>query len=123
MTTRDGDADRTATYRYGDNSYHRDRTGDWVQENSRHSLDSGEPNLEHVAKDTRADAVLIGEPFTYWGRDAVVLPGELRDFDGVDLARPGRNLQWKPHSPAMITAFATWIDSLPQGCQGEPAAW
>lgn len=110
-------------YRYGDNIYHRNAAGGWEQANSRHSLDSGAPNPEHVAKDTGADAVLIAERFTYWGRDAVAMPEALRNWNGVDLARPGRDHRWKPHNSDMIVAFTEWIDSLPQGCRAEPADW
>jgi hypothetical protein len=110
-------------YRYGDNIYHRNDAGDWEQANSRHSLDSGAPNPEHVATDTGADAVLVADRFTYWGCDAVAVPEALRDWDGVDLARPGRDHQWKPHNAEMIATFTAWIDSLPKGCRGEPADW
>jgi hypothetical protein len=92
--------------------------GDWEQANSRHSLDSGAPNPEHVATDTGADAVLIAERFTYWGRDAPVVPAALRDWDGVDLARPGRDHQWKPHSAEMIASYTAWIDSLRRDAEG-----
>src|ERR1700754_76600 len=34
----------TVKHRYGDNIYHRDESGAWQQEDSRHSLDSGAPN-------------------------------------------------------------------------------
>ena len=94
-----------------------------MQEDSRHSLGSGEPNLDHVQKDTKADAVLIADRFTYRGKDAPVIPDDLRDWSGVDLARPGRDHRWKPHTPDMIGAFTNWVVSLPEGCQGEPADW
>ena len=110
-------------YRYGDNIYHRDAAGEWGQADSRHSLDSGAPNPEHVAKDTKANAVLVGERFTYWGKAAVAIPDALRDWDGIDLGRPGRDHRWKPHGPEMIAAFVEWIDSLPTGCHGDPADW
>jgi hypothetical protein len=110
-------------YRYGDNIYHHDAGGSWVQANSRHSFDSGEANPEHVRKDTGADAVLISNRFTYLGRGAVPVPKALRDWGGVDLCRPGRDLQWRPHTPEMIAAFVDWFDSLPSGCRGVPFDW
>ena len=39
--------------RYGDNIYHRAADGEtWVQEDGRHSLHDGSPNMEHVQRDT-----------------------------------------------------------------------
>lgn len=110
-------------HRYGDNIYHRNPGGEWVQSDSRHSHDDGLPNLDHVRKDTSADAVLVADTFSYWGKDAPIIPPALRSWDGVDLGRPGRDHQWRPYSDEMIEAFVEWISSLEPGCQGEPADW
>lgn len=110
-------------YRYGDNIYHRNAAGTWEQSNSRHSLDTGAPNPQHVARDTSADAVLLSTLFTYWGGDGRIVPDPFRDWDGIDLCRPGRNYQWTRYPVEMREAFAAWIETLTPGCQGEPADW
>lgn len=110
-------------YRYGDNVYHRSRAGQWVQEDSRHSLDDGTPNPDHVKRDTGADAVLLASRFTYWGGQGPELPAELRDWDGVDLGEPGRDCTYKAYSPEMIEAFVGWIDGLDPGYQAPPIDW
>lgn len=110
-------------YRYGDNVYHRSPEGEWVQEDCRHSLDDGQANAAHVKRDTGADAVLIGERFTYWGGRGPLLPPDLRDWKGVDLAEPGRDHTYRPYSADMIDRFVEWVDGLPSGYQAPPADW
>lgn len=56
----------------GDNIYHRDETGDWIQEDSHHSNSDGSPNPHNIKRDTSdTDQVLISEHFLYFGSDAV----------------------------------------------------
>jgi len=56
----------------GDNIYHRDETGDWIQEDSHHSNSDGSPNPQNIKRDTsNTDQVLISEHFLYFGSDAV----------------------------------------------------
>lgn len=68
--------------RYGDNIYHRDDEGNWVQADSRHSLDDGTPNPDHIAKDTKADAVLLSRDYVYYGRVAPEIPAQFRSWRG-----------------------------------------
>ena len=110
-------------YRYGDNIYRHDAQGNWQQSDSRHSLEDGQPNVGHVERDTSADAVLVSTRFTYWGGHGPALPAEFRNWDGVDLAEPGRDHTYKPYSSEMAEAFVQWIDSLEPGYQFEPADW
>lgn len=110
-------------YRYGDNVYHRSPTGDWLQEDCRHSLDDGTPNPHHVHRDTGADAVLIASWFSYWGGDGPALPSELRNWNGVDLGEPGRDHTYRSYPPEMIQAAVNWVRSLPAGYQGSPIDW
>ena len=42
---------------FGDSIYHRE-SGEWIQEDSHHSLLHGEANLKNVERDTSADRVL-----------------------------------------------------------------
>jgi hypothetical protein len=85
-------------YRYGDNVYHHTQDGDWHQEGCRHSHDDGTSNLDHIKRDTSADAVLIATRFTYWGGQGPRIPARFRNWNGVDLAEPGRG----PHPPAVL---------------------
>lgn len=74
---------------YGDNIYHRGTGGEWMQEKSHHSLPSGAPNPLNVNQDTKADAVLIGFKFVYWGGSGPSIPAQFRK-GGADLCA-GRN--------------------------------
>jgi hypothetical protein len=56
----------------GDNIYHQDKDGGWLQEDSHHSNQDGSPNLSNVRRDTQTtDQVLISEFFFYFGSDAI----------------------------------------------------
>ena len=68
--------------RYGDNIYHRDSDGSWVQADSRHSHNDGSPNVGHITKDTSADAVLLSRDYVYFGRSAPEIPERLRSWPG-----------------------------------------
>lgn len=56
----------------GDNIYHRDTSGEWIQEDSHHSNPDGTTNEANLARDTeRSDQVLISYCFFYFGENAV----------------------------------------------------
>lgn len=60
---------------YGDNIYHHDKTGRWIQEDSHHSLPNGVLNEENLNRDTRTtDKVLISTEFFYFGNRAIDVP-------------------------------------------------
>ncbi len=72
--------------RYGDNIYHRVADGKtWVQEDGRHSLDDGSPNMKHVQRDTNPPRVLISQRFVYYGSEAAEIPVTYRQWDGFDV--------------------------------------
>lgn len=55
----------------GDNIYHKDGGGVWVQEDSHHSNPDGTPNLVNLNRDTgSSDQVLISNYFLYFGSQA-----------------------------------------------------
>lgn len=64
---------------YGDNIYHH-VGGEWIQENSHHSLAGGKPNPDNLERDTRTDKVLISERFWYFGIDAKPIPENLKQI-------------------------------------------
>ena len=109
---------------FGDNIYHRDPdTGDWIQENSHHSLDDGSPNPDNVARDTKSDSVLISRYFTYFGTDAPEIPQELRNIGGNALCKigPGHKANF---TNAHVDAALVWVESLGvDGCVGDPFDW
>jgi hypothetical protein len=59
----------------GDNIYHRASTNSpWQQEDSHHSLPSGEPNSHNLIQDTQTNRVLISRKFLYFGNSAPMVP-------------------------------------------------
>jgi hypothetical protein len=60
----------------GDNIYHHDQNGDWLQEDSHHSRPDGSRGDDNVQRDTSADRVLISRHFYYFGREAPAVPQE-----------------------------------------------
>lgn len=56
----------------GDNIYHKDENGAWIQEDSHHSNPHGTPNTENLNTDTgKTDLVLISNYFLYFGDEAL----------------------------------------------------
>jgi hypothetical protein len=107
--------------RYGDNIY-RHENGEWMQVDSRHSFADGSPNPGHVVRDTKADVVLLGREFVYFGGHGPVIPDALRGQYGFDLCH-GRPAYRVNFSDEMVAATVAWIDLLPRGVQGDPADW
>lgn len=107
---------------FGDNIYHQDG-GDWIQEDSHHSFEGGGLNEANLRTDTGADNVLISQDFAYWGRDAIVIPENLRDFNGDDLYSNVRDRRAR-FAPDFVQAIDAWFVSLEsRGYLGRPEAW
>ncbi len=106
---------------YGDNIYHRDSSGQWVQEDSRHSLSDGNPNQGHIDKDTGADAVLASQQYTYWGDRGPDIPKHLRDGE-LDLVHAVQSHRCR-FPDAMRDAAIAWLKSLEPGVQADPPDW
>jgi hypothetical protein len=105
---------------YGDNIYHKDSSGRWVQEDSHHSRDDGSPNQTNMDHDLRVDRVLIGESFAYWGASAPALPASLRGAAGI--CKPGRGHRYSFERPVRV-AFFEWLATVMAdgaGCLGDP---
>lgn len=63
----------------GDNIYHKDENGDWIQEESHHSEPNGTTNIKNLKTDTgKSDQVLISDCFLYFGNQAQVV-----DLDSI----------------------------------------
>jgi Nucleotide modification associated domain 2 len=108
---------------FGDNIYHRDAKGRWIQENSHHSLQDGSPNLENIDHDTRVDRVLISDRYMYWGADGPAVPSRFRDYDGLDvcLGRQGHRCNFPDQ---LVMEFIAWLEGLgSEGYVGRPYDW
>lgn len=109
---------------FGDNIYHPDDAGGWIQIDSHHSLHDGSANPLNVETDTRVDRVLISRDFIYWGGNGPKIPSELRRFGAKreDLCA-GRGHKCR-FSDAMVAAVVRWIEGFnQQGVQGRPGQW
>ncbi len=77
----------------GDNIYHKDDEGNWVQEDSHHSNPDGSPNLVNLRRDTgKTNKVLISDYFLYFGNQAIPIDLEsigyrrIRNFKKINLS-------------------------------------
>jgi hypothetical protein len=105
--------------RFGDNVYHRDRTGNWIQEDSRHSRADGSLELAHLARDTGiTEQVLVSDDFVYFGSDGPPVPPHLREFN-IIAGRGHRN----HFDEDEIRQTLQWFDALPRGPIGTPFDW
>jgi hypothetical protein len=107
---------------FGDNIYHRNRNGAWMQANSHHSLKDGTPNQRNIDNDTQSDGVLLSRRFAYWGSNAISIPAHLLDRDGesILIVRGYR----RHFSDEFIAAFVSWFEGLQmQGYLGAPFRW
>jgi len=105
---------------YGDNIYHR-LDGRWIQHNSHHSFDAGEPNQRNIDRDTSANRLLISRKFVYYGNAAPPIPHRFRRYGQTDedLCCPGRGYAIK--SSQMASAFEAWLERCGEwGVQGMP---
>lgn len=106
---------------YGDNIYHRGSAGEWLQEDSRHTLPDGTANSGHVARDTSADVVLVSEHYSYFGGNGPAVPTHLRTEHGQDLIA-GRGHRCR-FSPERVAAVLAWLSGLERGYLGDPTDW
>lgn len=93
----------------GDNIYHRVK-GRYVQARNRHHC-AGD-----MVSDLKADRVLIGSTYWYFGRKAPELPTHLASK--VVKKGPGRR---KVTEARVISAVIAWARKYPTGKSGEPA--
>lgn len=58
----------------GDNIYHKNESGKWVQENSHHSNKDGSINEENLHRDTgKTSHILVSKRFIYFGRHPALI--------------------------------------------------
>jgi Nucleotide modification associated domain 2 len=104
--------------RFGDNIYHHNEVGAWLQEDSRHSQD-GSVNDHNLVRDTATtDRVLMGTDFIYWGDTAPSIPKSLMNFV---ISHPGYANRF---ADADIDALVNWAYGLgARGQVGDPLEW
>lgn len=111
---------------FGDNIYHRDfATGDWMQEDSRHSNLDGSTHEEHLKKDTgKTENIVISNDFVYWGSNSITIPSQFRHGDyGDDIVKRGQGKKNKFCS-FFIRDFEDWFDAIgAKGQKGRPTDW
>lgn len=85
----------------GDNIYHKDENGSWIQEDSHHSHPDGTPNPVNLNRDTgKTDQMLVSNYFLYFGNQAQhvdldsIAYGRIRNYTKVNLSdsESARNL-------------------------------
>lgn len=108
---------------FGDNIYHLDAKGDWLQEDSRHSNLDGSVHEKHLKKDTETDRVLLSDDFIYWGGSGREIPTQFRHGDyGDDIVKKGQGKRNKFCS-FFVNEFEKWFDDQDKGLLGRPTDW
>ncbi len=105
--------------KYGDNIYHTSaETGNFIQENSHHSLDNGIINLKNYNRDLRGKYVLISRKYWYFGKEAPYLIEQFLDFAKVAIGHKVIRDQ------RLIDNFEDWLMLLPErGYIGRPCSF
>lgn len=102
---------------FGDNFYHKDEEGKWIQEDSAHCMLDGTCNPEHFKKDIRGENVLISQHFFYFGNNAPLIPKHLIK---VCHSTQGQ----KKLTKELSTEFIDWIhNNFQTGIHGDPLNW
>lgn len=115
--------DSSKAHAFGDNIYSRMADGSWKQARSHHSHEDGSTNFLNLNRDTgRTDAVLLSNEFSYFGREAIPIPDDLRDLDGDSLYPNARDFR-SSFSEKFIKETYGWFLGLPRGNLGRPTSW
>jgi len=102
---------------YGDNFYHKNDQGIWMQENSAHSNKDGSQNLDHLNADTSGENALISNFFFYFGQAAPLLPSNLHVICHSGI---GQKLLIEEQGEN----FVNWLtSSYKPGIYGKPINW
>lgn len=102
---------------YGDNIYHKDGSGKWIQENSAHSNVDGATNQKHLDTDTGGVNVLISEKFYYFGDSAPEIPDELKTICHTGIGE-------KKPSDEEGNKLIAWLEkNFCIGIHGDPINW
>lgn len=101
---------------YGDNFYHIDAKGNWIQEPSAHSIIDSK---EHFENDISGKFVLLSTEFYYFGEKAPLIPKEYRD-----VCNEGRNMKSTRLDQENAIFFLNWLkNNFKTGINGDPINW
>ena len=103
---------------FGDNFYHKDENGNWIQEDSAHAKIDGSCNSEHLKTDTSGENVLISQHFYYFGDKAPTIPNEL-----IGICHSGIG-EKKFEDEKVGDDFINWVNTnFKTGIHGDPLNW
>ena len=100
--------DRSAKERRGDNIYHKDSGGSWVQEKNPFH------NKRDIERDISGKFVLISDCFFYFGKNSIALPTLFKE-ETVKLRQGYKYIDKKTSEP-----FIKFLKKKPTGCYGDP---
>lgn len=105
---------------YGDNFYHQSKvSGEWIQENSAHSLANGTKNEGHLSRDIGGEFVLISKKFYYFGCKSFLVPDEY-----LDICSEGRDMKSVSIPTDVAEKFIIWLQTnYSIGIHGDPTSW
>ena len=101
---------------FGDNIYHGDGNGGWLQANSHHSYADGHPNQNNTRRDTGVDRILLSDDFLYFGRCGPEIPEQ------IDICKNGPGHRCRFSDP-VVKALCDWLCSLEAGFHAPPGDW
>jgi hypothetical protein len=105
------------TVMYGDNFYHKNEKGDWIQEDSAHSDKEGKTNLDHLEGDTNGENALISSTYYYFGNEAPLIPNDLHSVCHSGIGE-------KKITHAAAEKFINWLQqNFTKGIHGDPINW
>lgn len=103
---------------FGDNFYHRDNNGKWIQEDSAHSKMDGSCNSKHLKTDTSGKNVLISQQYYYFGDEAPTIPNELLGIRHTGIGEK------KFENEIIGDDFINWVSTkFKTGIHGDPLNW
>lgn len=101
---------------YGDNFYHKGKNGEWIQEDSAHSIIDRKKHLEN---DTGGEFILFSDNFYYFGDQAPLIPEEF-----WNICSEGRNMKSNSIDKKIAVNFVKWLESrFENGVHGDPINW
>ena len=108
---------------FGDNIYHKDCNGEFIQENSHHSNPDGSTNEDNLVRDTgTTENVLISTKYVYFGKDAATPPDHVTVHLSEEFPKDVRQYNIKSKTDEKI--IKEWLLSYEwDGYLGHPEAW
>jgi len=107
----------------GDNIYSPKGLNGWNQLNSYHSSQDGSAKVDHIARDTGVQRILVSDRFLYCGAEGPRLPEQFQPAGKFQVVKAGIGYS-RGKSPAVINELEKWFDGLPRrGFIGKPWDW